>query len=98
MGEQCVDRSPLGYEFRIFPPAQPHNVKPGSLVFVNLRSDKSSGLARVKKAQQPVGEVTEVHNLRPHLQQQAPEHASQQFTAKYKVDGTGERMLCRCVK
>lgn len=57
---QAIERSPLGYEFRIFPAAQHYELKPGSLVFVNLRSDKNSGLARVKPAQLPVGQVSEV--------------------------------------
>lgn len=47
-----VERSPLGYEYRIFPAAQPYTFTPGALVFINLRSDKNSGLARVKPEQE----------------------------------------------
>ena len=86
-----IDRSPLGYEFRIFPPAQPYTVHPGSLVFVNLRSHKNSGLARVKQAQQPVGETVEVQTLPAHVQRNTSEDAIQRYTvSNTETGGTGE--------
>jgi hypothetical protein len=38
------------YEYRIFPAAQLLELKPGTAVYVNLRSDKETGLARVLRS------------------------------------------------
>lgn len=94
-----IDRSPLGYEFRIFPPAQPHSLNPGSLVFVNLRSDKNSGLAVIQPAQQPVGETsTAAAEVEAHpSQQQAPAEPSQQCTSKDQRGTAGEYIRSSCV-
>lgn len=80
--EQALDRSPLGYEFRIFPAAQPYSVEPGRSVFVNLRSDKNSGLARVQPAQNAVGDTTEVETQS--CQQQSRTEPNQQCTREQK--------------
>jgi hypothetical protein len=40
-------RNSNGYSFRIYPPAQPVTYKPGDVVYVALKSDKSTGRGKV---------------------------------------------------